>query len=232
MSFLERGTQASALRGAQAALHASLLGLAALIAALLAHVSLDIAGDYLLSHDSYDDVAHGSRGVFIVAIVALTFGVCARVLFDLVDRRCGSKASLLRLLRCSLGNPVWFAARTMAISVVALVSMELLDCSVEHVTFDGISALFGGSLPLGLSAVLLIAALVGWILHRAVTFVAEREPEILTLISCLMASLRIQDHVRVTKRARTPRSVARSLLLSRSDSKRGPPLPNLRLAFI
>ncbi len=40
----------------------------AFVAALVAHVAIDVAGDYLLAHDTYDDHAHGSRYVASIAL--------------------------------------------------------------------------------------------------------------------------------------------------------------------
>lgn len=216
----------SALRGVQRMLHLALVGLAASIAALLSHVVIDVAGDYLLKRDAYDGIAHGSRGIFVIAIAALTLAVAARLICDLLDRRCGSAASLLRLVRCSLGKPLAFIAQTLVAAVVTLIAMEMFDCLAAHVTVNRAADLLGGSLPLGLSAVFVAASLTGWLVHRVVAVVSEREPEIRNLICYLMTlTLCAPESARVTKRPAAAHSIARALLLSARGSKRGPPLP-------
>src|SRR5271170_5567541 len=116
------------MRSAPAALRALLVALAAALSALLAHVTIDVAGDFLLAHDTYDGINHQSRAVFIVAIAALALAAGSRILFDMLDRRSASTASLLRLVRNGLGSTATFVVQTIGLAVVTLAGMELLDC--------------------------------------------------------------------------------------------------------
>jgi hypothetical protein len=206
-------------------LRVSLLGLAAMSAALLAHVVIDIVGDYVLARDAYDGLAHASRGIFVVGLTTLALAVSSYLLFDLLDRRCSSKASMLRLTRDSLGRPIVFAMQSMAICVLALGGMEFFDCLAAHAPPAGLDELFGGSYLLGLTTACTAAALTGWLLHRLLFLVSEREPEIIALIRCVMASFTVSEEPHVAKPTHASRSIARALLLATRGSKRGPPLP-------
>jgi hypothetical protein len=226
MAVPVRDAGAWTLRGTLLMLRISLVGLAAMSAALIAHVVIDIVGDYVLAHDAYDDVAHGSRVVFVTAVLALALAIGSRLVFDLLDRRCDSRASLLRLVRNSLGRVVPFIAQSAAVCVVVLAGMEFFDCLSAHAVPAGINELFGGSYMLGLSAACAAAALTGWLVHRVVRFTSEREPEIVALIRFLqMPALFACDDVHVGKRVCGPISIRRALLLSSRGTKRGPPLP-------
>jgi len=226
MAVTRCGKGTRGLRPAIVMLRVSLVGVAAMSAALLAHVIIDVLGDFVLARDAYDGVTHGSRVVLIVGLAVLLLAVSSRLLFDLLDRRCASKASLLRLVRDSLGAPLPFIVQSIAVGVVALAGMELFDCYVAHAAPLGLIELFGGSYVLGLSAACVTGALSGWLTHRAVTIISEREPEIVALLWCLTAlSLSASADVRLTKRSSTSQSIARALLLSARGRKRGPPLP-------
>jgi len=213
------------MRSAQAAFRASLVALAAAIAALLAHVTIDIAGDFLLAHDTYDGIDHESRAVFVVAIAALAIAVTARVLFDVLDRRCGSTKSLLRVVRTKLGSPAPFVLQTAGLAILTLAGMELLDCVTTATPVDDVADLFGGSLALGLSATIASGAAIGWIVHRLVRLIADHEPAIAVLVFRLVrATPGVSVEATAIIRAHAPRAIVRSLLLARRGSKRGPPL--------
>jgi hypothetical protein len=214
------------MRSAQTALRASLVALAAALAALVAHVTIDVAGDYLLAHDTYDGMPHESRAVFIVAVAALAIAAASRVLFDLLDRRCGSTASLLRRVRGALGSPAAFVAQTALLAVLTLAGMELLDCAASGTPVDGIEDLFGGSLLLGLSTISIAAALAGWLAHRLVRLLAEYEPALAALVfRFIVAAAALPVRSATAYRGRSSRTTLRALLLARRGTKRGPPLP-------
>jgi hypothetical protein len=214
------------MRCVQAALRAALVALAGALAALVAHVAIDVAGDYLLPHDTYDGIPHESRAVFVVAIAALSMAVALPLLFDLLGRRCTTTASLLRRLRASLGSPAVFAALATAFAIVTLVSMEWMDCSAAHAGIDGIEDLFGGSLALGLGLTVAAGALCGWLVHRIVALIATIEPQITTLLIRLVrAACSPLVPVLAALHAPASRTIVRSLLLASRGSKRGPPLP-------
>lgn len=215
------------MRSAQAAFRASLVALAAALAALLAHLTIDWAGDFLLPHDTYDGIAHESRAVFVVAIAALAIAIGARLLFDLLGRKSSSTASLLRSLRGGLGAPAIFVAQAAGLAVVVLAGMEFFDCAAAGTPADDVSDLFGGSLALGLSVTLATGAVAGWAVHALARLLAAHEPAIAALVFRLIGAIRTSftGVAASVQRRRASRTIVRALLLARRGSKRGPPLP-------
>jgi hypothetical protein len=211
---------------ASRAFRASLVAIAAAVAALVAHVTIDVAGDYLLARDAYDGIEHQSRAVFVVAIAALALVAGSRLLFDLLDRRCSSTASLLRLVARDLGSPGAFVLQTIALAFVTLAGMELLDCAAAGTPVDDLADLFGGSLALGLTATFASGALAGWLLHALVRALARREPELADLVyRIVFATPQAAAEFRGVTRERDARTaIERALMLSRRGTKRGPPL--------
>jgi len=122
------------------------------LAALLAHVGIDFAGNMILSHDAYDDVRHVSRAgvVAFEALVALGSVVSALSLAAL-ELQSGN-AQLRAILRRSVGRaPAGFVLRVVAGSLVALPAMECFDTLARDGNVAGLADLLGGSLALGLA---------------------------------------------------------------------------------
>jgi hypothetical protein len=214
------------MRAASIAFRVTLVAVAATLAALLAHVAIDILGDYVLAHDAYDGVDHQSRAIFVVATLVLALGIAARVVFELLSKGSGSHASLLRAVRANFGTPARFVLQTILLATVTLAGMELLDCVLSATPVDGIEDLFGGSLSLGLGTVLVTSALTGWLAHRLVRLLADRETQIAALIyRFVFASTALPVVAGMAHRAWPSATIERSLLLARRGSKRGPPLP-------
>jgi hypothetical protein len=203
----------------------SLVCIAATFAALLAHVAIDIAGDYVLAHDAYDGIDHQSRAIFVVAAIAAVLVVASRVLFKLLDRSSNSHESLLRRLSAACGSPAAFILQTAFLAIVTLAGMELLDCALSGTPVDGIEDLFGGSLALGLGTTLAIGALAGWCAHGLMRLLGHREAQIAALLyRFVFAAFARPILTGTSRRARMSRTLERALLLARRGSKRGPPL--------
>lgn len=216
------------MRSAQAAFWAALVALAGTLSALVAHVVIDVAGDFLLPHDTYDDIPHESRALFLVAIAAIALAVAVPLLLDLLDRRCRSSGSLLRRVRESLGSPQLLALMATGVAVITLAGMEWMDCVAAHTPVDGLEDLFGGSLALGLGVTLTLGGIGGLLVHRLVRLIATFEPQIATLLIRLVRALCAPlAPVLAALRAPASRTIVRSLLLASRGSKRGPPLPTL-----
>ncbi|MGB8520744.1 MAG: hypothetical protein WCD38_11345 [Candidatus Tumulicola sp.] len=213
------------MRSTQLALRVCLVAVAAALAAAAAHVLTDVAGDYLLSHDAYDGVAHHSRPV-LLALAGLVLLVAAlRIICDLLDRRCSSKTSMLAAVRAALGHPAVFAVASGAAAIAALAGMEFFDCSLAG-RIAGIDDLFGGSVALGGGTALFLGAACGWIIHRCVRLVAKYEAPIAALIgSVLKLATGIPVAVTSQCRAATVPCIAYALILTRQGRKRGPPRP-------
>ncbi len=215
---------AGRMHSAKTAFRLCLVAMAAALAAAVAHVVIDVAGDYLLARDAYDGVAHSSRALVAALLGVAVLVAAARLVFDAIDRRCGSTTSLLRTIREALGSPARFAAASAAVAILALAAMEGFDCAAGGVRIDDLSDLFGGSLLLGLSAPVAAGLLFGWLLHRGVRALAEHEPAlarfVLRVVSLtLAAAAPASSHRRIY--AVVP--ATRGTSLARRGRKRGPP---------
>jgi len=205
-----------------------MLVVAACGAALLAHVGIDVAGDFLLAHDTYDGLEHRSRCEILS--MALAFA-CASVLWVLwvafEDVR-GERGATRLTVEDLLGRGPWrFVAAVVALSLPALIGMEILDVTSDGGRIDDITDLLGGSAPLGLGVASLTATLTGLAVrrlarmllasHRAFVAVAQR-------LIALVARVRPQGDARPPERG-VGCQIGQRSILSRRSGKRGPPLP-------
>jgi hypothetical protein len=194
----------------------------ALLAAVSAHVAIDVLGDYLVRDDSYDHVAHGSRVVFTLCAL----GLGAVIGLYLFSRLCSAAASLrmrVRMLRLRRSH---IAAAVAAIALLTLLfvpTMETLDALRAGADIDSLADAFGGSLLLGISTSLAAAlAWCGLLLGIAAWLVRHRERvvRLLVAILCIRATLRASTHERRAPSAVLASAPARR---ARHRSKRGPP---------
>jgi hypothetical protein len=137
------------------------LSIVVLVAALIGHVVIDILGDVMLAHDTYDDVDHSSRG--IVALAALAAALCGIAFgFGAALREAnGSENEFCSALRSALPRrslPFTFAAIVAATLLLCL--MEGCDALLAGHDVDDLGDLFGGSVAFGGTIVALTAALV------------------------------------------------------------------------
>ncbi len=141
---------------------------AALGAALLAHVAIDAAGDYLLPHDAYDDIAHGSRGVAGAAFLGLLLAGVGGAARAALCRARGSVRILCEAVRSARPrNSAAFACAVLALALPLVLAMEGLDVALAGGTIDDPADLLGGSLFLGLSLTLLCACACAWFTRLA-----------------------------------------------------------------
>jgi hypothetical protein len=212
------------MRPEQLSFRATLVCLAAATAALLAHVFIDYAGDFLLAHDDYDDVSHHSRFI-CVAIIALIASVCAvRAFLDILDRRRTNRISLMCLAKAALGRLVPFALQVTLLALVLLVGMEFLDCVLAGAPIDGIAGLFGGSLLLGGGSTVAAGVCAGLLVYFLVRMISHYEPVIVAFAQRLLRVTFVVFAPSTRAASATRPIIARGLLLSRRGSKRGPPI--------
>jgi hypothetical protein len=200
------------------------LAAAAAFAAVAAHVFVDLAGDYLLVHDDYDDVAHHSRLLVLGLVAGIAVVAMLRVFGEMLESTARNPRTLLYRLRESLGSQVLFSAHTAALTIGAMGAMEALDCALSR--SDGSwTALFGGSILLGGGSAAVVGAVFGWFAFRFISWLADREPHIAALV---VAAFRMQidgaPSLTTCPAASAPPPPLRRLLLLRSGRKRGPPL--------
>jgi hypothetical protein len=131
----------------------------ALLAAVSAHVGIDVLGDYLVRDDSYDHVAHGSRELFTVFALLLAAGAGCHLL----SRLCTTAASIrarVRLLQLSRIQLARFAAAVVLVALALVPAMETIDAMRAGVGVDSLADAFGSSLLLGTSVT--IASALVW----------------------------------------------------------------------
>jgi hypothetical protein len=197
----------------------------ATIAALIAHIGIDVLGDYLLPHDSFDDLAHGSRSFIGYAALAIVASAGLKVFFEAIDIRNGMRD--LRRLRTGLQSwslPVYLAAVVCA-AFVLLAAMEFVDLASARQPLDDLGDLFGGSLWLGAGITFSVAAAVAcgmWWLARWAYLAREVAGRIAGAL-LLLARSRASGEITFQAR-RLVGSCARVPALARSASKRGPPI--------
>jgi len=209
------------------ALRLALPCFAACAAAVLAHVAIDIAGDYLLAKDAYDALDHGSRfGVSLLALVAAAGGLWAILRAALAEVR-GSQGALRSVLRAAApASPLRFLGIVALFSVPVLLGMAGLDAAVAGKPVDDLGDLVGGSFILAgtllaLCAGLVSGAVLGFLrllcrFHRTLVRVVE------AFVRLALAFASAADPVaarREAGRARTHSSLRRC-----TSGNRAPPL--------
>jgi hypothetical protein len=194
----------------------------ALLAAVSAHVGIDVLGDYLVRDDSYDHLAHDSRLLFTVIALLLAAAAAVQCFLYL----CAAAASIQTRARLLHLRPAQVAGACALIALLALLvvpAMETIDALQAGADVDSLADAFGGSMLLGVITTLgcalawcgLIVALVGWFArHRE--RVARLLYELLvpseTPLACAYAS-----------RWNTPALAIDPNRRARCRSKRGPP---------
>lgn len=132
---------------------------AALCAALAAHVAIDVLGDYLLPHDTYDGIAHDSRALVVLGALGATLGALAALARATLRSARGSEHALCgALARLVPRSAAAFAAAVTVFTLAILAAMEGLDAALAGAPADDAADLFGGSLALGGGVALVCAA--------------------------------------------------------------------------
>jgi hypothetical protein len=212
------------VRRIQAAFYGALVLVTGAISAILAHVVIDFAGDYLLPRDAYDGMEHHSRAIFGAVAVALAALVVLRFLWEALDRRCTSLTELLRGLRAARGVSPWrFVACVVSVAFVALLGMEFADAVSDRIVVDGIEDLLGGSILLGLGSITLVSVAVAWCVRVALHALADWEPVLAALVERLLAR---DDDRPPSHAAHEPLTLTldAACRLARRSGKRAPPV--------
>lgn len=196
---------------------------AAAAAAALAHVAIDIVGDYALTHDSYDFIRHGSRELMTGLALVLAAILAARGL-----RMCCEIAAVnrTRLLRPGLRMSETMAMVSGAIAAAWLIvpTMEYFDGRLDGIPVRSLGDAFGGSIALGLCTTLVCAAVVALLVCAIAHWLISHRDSIATMIETLLApfapAVRPNGYDRVGFLL-TPRR--RRTLTALRLAKRGPP---------
>lgn len=190
--------------------------------AALAHVTIDVVGDYALPADSYDHVAHGSR--YLVAGLALFVAV---VLAARGLRRCCEIAAANRTkLSCAamrLREMLAFGFFAVLATCALVPGMECLDGRLAGEPVQQLGDAFGGSLLLGLVTSVACAALVAAVVFAFARWLISHRDDIVSIIATLLRH-RDDAGARATCRRERPRpAFLRPAPAALRLSKRGPP---------
>ncbi len=200
----------------------SLLLCAAAAGAALAHVAIDVAGDYLLPADTYDHLQHGSRELVTGLAILIAAVLAARGL-----RACCTIATANRgmLARPAIGirETLGLFAGAVATSAFVVPAMELLDGRIDGVAVQSMPDAYGGSVLLGLATTLLCAAFATAVVYAVARWLISHRDSIATMIESLL--LRTTGAARPTSRRRAAQrlTLRRRAAHALSLAKRGPP---------
>jgi hypothetical protein len=202
----------------------TLLLLAVCVSAFVAHQAIDIVGDFALPHDTYDDIGHSSRIGTLVGALVFVLVASFRMLGAALSKAHGDR-SALGVFRSLIKSPLRFTCAVAVLSVFAVAGMEWSDAFMSGGDLDGIDDAFGGSLPLGLSLTLLVAAAVSCAVVKFAR-VLESPCELVVAFLRILAA-RPRDHavdsiVGFAALEIAPRR--RFSVHARRAPKRGPPL--------
>jgi len=154
-------------------------------AAACAHYAIDIVGDFALPHDTYDDVAHGSREFLSVLAIAIAAVLALRGL-----RYCCEIGARQRL---RVGDPaltgragIAFVALTALFACALVPAMELFDAHLAGRALDDLGDAFGGSVRLGLGITLICAVAIAAVTYALAWWLVSQRLAIAAALSSLV----------------------------------------------
>ena len=194
----------------------------ALLAAVSAHVGIDVLGDYLVRDDSYDHLAHDSRLLFTVMALLLA-GAAAVQCFLYLCTASASIQTRVRLLHLRPAQVAGACAIVVLLALLVVPAMETIDALQAGADVDSLADAFGGSILLGVATTLgcalawcgLIVALIGW-------FARHRERVAKLLYELLVPSEALLAYAHAS-RGNAPAIAIDRNRHARCRSKRGPP---------
>lgn len=202
---------------------AAVLALAGTLAAIAAHVVIDVVGDFALTRDAYDGVAHESRGLLLGLAAVVLGAIALRVLWDALVRRSGSLLAVSRRLRS--GSFWQTAALVSLVAFVMLVGMEMLDSRLAGLPIDGLGDLLGGSILLGTAAAIACGTLAALACRMLLAAIAAWEPRLCAWLISLW-SRGTGGAAGAIRPRRRERPVLRALpIMADRRGTRAPPLP-------
>jgi hypothetical protein len=211
----------------------ALLGFcAAAAAAATAHEAIDIVGDYALAHDTYDNVAHGSRELLSGLALLLAVLLAGRGLRICCAIAAANRTRILEPApRRAAG--IGFVLGVITLTAILVPSMEWLDGRLDGVPVRALDDAFGGSILLGLGTTIICAAFVASAVYAIARWLISHRDSIATIIETLLRRLAgvvrpcRQDLARclaTPRRRRTPHALRLC--------KRGPPANDLLLVHL
>lgn len=192
-------------------------------AALLTHFVIDLLGDFLLAHDSYDGLAHDSRQTGALALGACLFATAGFGFRAALLEARGNGGALLALLRGAQPRRPWRYVMVLTVVSLSLVAgMEWCDAAAAGRPCDDIVELFGGSLLLAVTCATSVATLLTLALRAVLRRLTKLHRAIVAMVVAFIRekhALRSFDFVCRNLR----RGSGNAALLGSSAGGRAPP---------
>jgi hypothetical protein len=198
-----------------------LVVLAASIAALTAHIAIDVLGDFVLPHDTYDDIAHGSRTALSCPLPAVLAVAALRWLSAALDE----SRSPARDKRPPIDPrmPYLHVALVVVTAFVLVGGMEGADLMLAGRPLEDLDDLLGGSIGLCAAVTLPVAMAVACVVWRIACWLTAVQLVAIRMLGAWFVQ-RASGTAAANADSRRPmRRIARTPVLARSTSKRGPP---------
>jgi hypothetical protein len=196
----------------------------ALLSAALAHLAIDVLGDFMLAHDAYDGMQHTSRSVLACLALATAAAFAFRQLFGALDASTAGRRRAVQFIGAMLPRRLLpFAAATAGLALLALCAMEFVDASAAGIRVDDPGDLLGGSLVLGSLILIACATATAGIVFAALRALAGLTVAVVRAVHALFMR-RATAAAKPLAHRRLARTFALHPQLARRATKRGPPL--------
>jgi hypothetical protein len=174
-------------RTAPRAFFVAVIVLSSLAAAAAAHFVLDFIGDFALAHDSYDGMAHGSRLLSILIVVAVGAAGVVRLIFSALDGANTSTAAFRALVKPLLALSSWrFVAAIAGGALAGVMAMQAVDSVFSGARIDDVADALGGSVPLGIAVTLAVSIGIGTAVYRLFHALAAAHDIIVEIVCSLL----------------------------------------------
>ncbi len=161
---------------------------AAAAGAALAHVAIDVVGDFALANDSYDHVAHGSRELLSGIALILAVVLAARGLRICCEIACINRSCVLvPVIRPS--DALGFVGAAVAGSIALVPAMEWLDGRLAGAPVLTLNEAFGGSILLGIVTTIVCAAAIAVAIYAIARWLISHRDSIVTIIVTLLRAM-------------------------------------------
>jgi hypothetical protein len=189
----------------------------------MAHIAIDVVGDYALAHDSYDNLRHDSRELVSAVALILALLLAVRGLRICCEIATKNRTRILRpVLR--LREAICFLLGTIGASAVLVPTMEWSDGQLAGVPVHRVTDAFGGSIALGAGMTILCTIGVALVVYAIARWLISHRDSIATIVETLLrriagavrpSGLDLARQLVTPRRRRTPNALRLS--------KRGPP---------
>ncbi|HEX3369623.1 MAG TPA: hypothetical protein VHS56_08615 [Candidatus Cybelea sp.] len=196
---------------------------AAAAAAAMAHVAIDVIGDFALRHDSYDNLAHGSRELVTAVALLVALTLALRGLKNCCEIAAHNRR---RVARIAFGfrQTIAYLVATVLAGCAAVPAMEWLDARADGVTIDGLSDAFGGSVVLGLITTVACAAVVATLVFALARWLISNRESIAAIIETMLRRTGDSPRPSTQNLDRERLTFADRVAYTLRFSKRGPPV--------